>query len=86
MELLNGKNRESKDGKHFVDLDRQGEKKAAILVIDNEETIRESLQEILIMAGHEVTSAGSGRKGFDYFEKGGYDLLITDLCMAEMNG
>lgn len=57
-----------------------------ILVIDDEEAIRETLYDILTMAGHRVTVASGGREGLDYFERDRYDLVITDLRMAGMSG
>lgn len=57
-----------------------------ILVIDDEEAIRESLHDILSLTGHEVTVASSGQEGVDCFQRGDYELVFTDLAMAEMDG
>lgn len=59
---------------------------ASILVIDDEEHIRKLLYDILVVVGYNVDVAASGIEGIKLFEKGHYDLVITDLGMAEMSG
>ncbi|HXV69181.1 MAG TPA: response regulator [Nitrospira sp.] len=59
---------------------------AHILVIDDEEPIRGLLRSILERAGHEVTDAPNGRQGLAAYRAKPADLVITDLCMPEMNG
>jgi len=57
-----------------------------ILVIDDEEGIREVLGEIFQNEGHRVTLAETSRKGLDKFKKNDFDLVLTDLGMPEMSG
>jgi len=57
-----------------------------ILLIDDEETVRLTVGEILKRAGYDVESAADGRSGLDLFQRHNFDLLITDLLMPEGDG
>jgi len=57
-----------------------------ILVIDDEEPIREMLRRVLTFLGHTVTEAADGREGLRMFAEHGADLVITDLVMPETEG
>ncbi|CAG1770116.1 partial Regulatory protein AtoC, partial [uncultured bacterium] len=57
-----------------------------ILVVDDEEIIRESVSFILSKEGYEVTEAENGRVAHEKLLDGYYDLVITDLEMPQMNG
>ncbi|MCB1152276.1 sigma-54-dependent Fis family transcriptional regulator [bacterium] len=59
---------------------------AKILVIDDNETMREGMQTIIARMGHEALAAGSGTEGVALFEKGGVDVVLTDLKMEGMDG
>jgi PAS domain S-box-containing protein len=60
--------------------------RAAILIIDDEEDVRELLCDILTMHGHEVSIAKSGREGVETFKSKAYDMVFTDLGMPGMSG
>ncbi|MFZ5994798.1 MAG: hybrid sensor histidine kinase/response regulator [Thermodesulfobacteriota bacterium] len=60
--------------------------KARILIIDDDETVRDLLNEVLTDAGHEVITAGHGRDGVQLFRNQPFDLVITDLAMPEISG
>ena len=62
------------------------QRKARILVIDDEEAVRNLLAEILLKGGHEVVAASSGKQGVEIFEKVEFDLVFTDLGMPKMSG
>lgn len=57
----------------------------AILIVDDEELIRESLRLDLLDLGHAVDAVASGAEALQLLGRG-YDLLITDLIMEGMNG
>jgi len=57
-----------------------------ILVIDDEEPVREILCDILELAGYRAQAAASGPEGLALLKERKYDLVITDLRMPEMNG
>jgi len=59
---------------------------ARILVIEDDERIRDNLQQILSLAGHHVTLAGDAKQGVSLFKKDNYDLVFTDLSMPEISG
>jgi len=59
---------------------------ARILVVDDEQMIRDLLAQILIMAGHEVHTAENGHAAQKLCRILGFDLLITDMLMPEMDG
>jgi CheY-like chemotaxis protein len=57
-----------------------------ILVVDDEEPIREMLAEILIGDGHVVEQAGDGREALERLREAEYDLVISDLIMPRLDG
>ena len=57
-----------------------------ILVVDDEDIIRESLSYILTKEKYEVTEAANGKVAFDMLKETSFDLVITDLEMPEMKG
>ncbi len=60
--------------------------KASILVIEDEDDLRNLLTDILKMEGHEVEAAANGREGIASFVNRHFDLVFTDLGMPEMSG
>lgn len=61
-------------------------KKAKILVIDDEEGMRDLLAYELSKVGYAVTTAASGSEGIALARKQYFDLAITDLKMPGMDG
>ncbi|HEV3470992.1 MAG TPA: ATP-binding protein [Pyrinomonadaceae bacterium] len=57
-----------------------------ILVVDDEEPVRELLCDILEEEGAEVTLAANGAEALARFEPGKFDAVLTDLGMPGMNG
>ena len=57
-----------------------------ILVIDDEKNIREGLAEYLRTDGYDVICAENGDEGWQLFNKGDIDLIITDLKMPGLCG
>ena len=62
------------------------QRKARLLVIEDERGVRELLSDILTGGGHEVETAPNGREGMKIFKKGKFDLVFTDLGMPGMTG
>jgi PAS domain S-box-containing protein len=61
-------------------------KKAHILVIDDEEFVRSVLSRTLAQDGHQVTLAEDGEKGIQLFKEKKFDMVLTDLGMPGMSG
>ena len=59
---------------------------ATILIIDDEESIRHLLREVLEKAGHKVLEAANGREGLETYQKHPADLVIMDLLMPDTDG
>jgi DNA-binding response OmpR family regulator len=57
-----------------------------ILVIDDDEDIRELLRALLERAGHEVSLAPDGRAGLRELYAGSPDLVILDVAMPGLDG
>ncbi len=57
-----------------------------ILVIDDEEIMREYVEEALTRAGYTVDGASTGAEGVALFEKKQHDIVVTDLKMTPMSG
>jgi len=60
--------------------------KIKILVIDDEDVIRDFLAEMFVSAGYEADAAATGLEGIALFEKNHYDLVFSDLGLPEMSG
>jgi len=67
-----------------VDVKRSG--LARILIIDDEESVREVLADILDLEGHRITCAEDGPTGLKLIKENEFDLVLTDLGMPGMNG
>ena len=58
----------------------------SILVVDDDQAVRESLQYILEEEGHQVVTAASGLEGLKELETTPFDLFLTDMKMPGMTG
>jgi CheY-like chemotaxis protein/anti-sigma regulatory factor (Ser/Thr protein kinase) len=61
-------------------------KPARILVIDDEDTVREVLEKMLSQVNHRVTVARNGDEGLRLFQEKEFDIVLTDLGMPGMSG
>jgi len=59
---------------------------ANILVIEDEKNMRDIILEMLSEQGHSVTLAVDGKQGIEFFKKGTFDLVLTNLSMPEISG
>jgi DNA-binding NtrC family response regulator len=57
-----------------------------VLVIDDEESIRELLKDFLEDKGLEVVTTPDGRSGLDLLKEDNFDLFLLDLMMPGMSG
>jgi len=59
---------------------------AKILIIDDEEVIRETLQEILEYEDYTSDTASNGEEGLQKLESGNFDVVLCDIKMPKMDG
>jgi len=57
-----------------------------ILVVDDEQIIRESISYVLTKENYEVSEAENGKIAYEKLLENPFDLIITDLEMPEMKG
>lgn len=60
--------------------------KSRILLVDDEQTIRHSLGEILRLEGYEVVTAEGGEVAIEYLHRETFDLVLLDLKMPGLSG
>lgn len=60
--------------------------KARILVVDDEESIREFLNIMLRKEGYDVTCVEDGQKAIDILKKKSFEMVISDLQMPHVTG
>ncbi len=72
--------------KKITALRSKKQRKAKILVIEDEQDVRKLLKDILTDNGHKVETASHGRQGLTMFSEHHFDLVFTDLGMPEMSG
>lgn len=57
-----------------------------ILVVEDDEFLRELYDELLKGEGYEVTLAVDGEQGLTKVSQGGYDLILLDIMLPKMDG
>ncbi|MFJ8557288.1 two-component system response regulator CseB [Streptomyces microflavus] len=58
----------------------------SVLVVEDDDTIRRAVQLALERYGYRVDVAADGLSGLEAFRAGGYDLLILDVMLPELDG
>ncbi len=59
---------------------------AKILIVDDQEMMRDALAATLAREGHEVVAAADGSAAINRLQNGRFDLLISDMKMPKMTG
>lgn len=57
-----------------------------MLVVEDEEAIREGLIDVLVFHGYDVDSAAEGPEGLDKALTGRYDLILLDIMLPGIDG
>lgn len=57
-----------------------------ILIIDDEEELRNLLAKLLRLEGYKVDITGTGKEGLSLFRKQEQSLVITDVRLPDANG
>ncbi|MDP3982467.1 MAG: response regulator [bacterium] len=60
--------------------------KYKILVVEDDQFIRDLYVELLKDEGYKVDSGKNGVEGYEKMSKGGYDLVLLDIIMPKMDG
>jgi CheY-like chemotaxis protein len=60
--------------------------KKRILVVDDEPFVCDAVKMMLAFDGHDVATANDAKEALLVFEKGKFDLVITDFAMPGMKG
>lgn len=61
-------------------------KPARLLVVDDEEIMREFLSEVLRDEGYEIQMASSGKEALRLMNASEFDVILTDIVMPELDG
>lgn len=90
LDITERKQAEKTDKKDFENIGESIAEKSRkeILLVEDEEIVRDMMREILLNAGYDITIAGNGSEAFNICETSGktFDLVVTDFNMPEMNG
>jgi DNA-binding NtrC family response regulator len=62
------------------------EEKRRILVVDDQESMRTLLRDVLEVIGHDVTLADGGKQALSILQQSDFDLVLSDLNMPGMDG
>jgi two-component system, cell cycle response regulator DivK len=57
-----------------------------ILLVEDNEMNRDMLSRRLIRKGYEIVVAVDGKQGVDMAVEGGYDLILMDMSLPEIDG
>ena len=57
-----------------------------ILLVDDDQYIRDVYEEVLVESGYKVEVAIDGKDGLDKIQAGGYDLVLLDVMMPYIDG
>jgi CheY-like chemotaxis protein len=59
---------------------------ARVLVVEDEENVRNLLLDAFRAEGHEVVDAATGSEAITQLDKGNFDIMICDLGLPELSG
>jgi CheY-like chemotaxis protein len=76
----------TKSGENKEETSRSSRRKFKILVVDDNENIRDMLQDFLSFEGHQPVLAKEGEEALKLFLQQDFDMVITDLGMPGMSG
>ncbi len=57
-----------------------------VLVVDDEDTLRMVISQVLEEDGYDVTTAASGEEALDLFRQSSFPIVVTDIIMGKMSG
>lgn len=62
------------------------QKEVRILVVDDDPTITDTLADIFRLEGFFVEVANSGLEAEELFLQGNFNIMLTDICMPDLDG
>ncbi len=57
-----------------------------VLLVDDDDAVRNALRRVLENRGYRVVACGSGGEALEQIAKGGYDAMVSDVRMPGMSG
>jgi DNA-binding NtrC family response regulator len=66
--------------------ERRNSKKGSVLVVDDEEIMREVLETLLTNEGYRVDLAKTGEEGLEAYGRRAYDVVLLDVSMPGIGG
>lgn len=57
-----------------------------ILIVDDSATARRHAEDLVTSLGHTVETASSGARALEMLGRGGYEMVLTDLVMPDIDG
>lgn len=58
----------------------------SVLIVDDEEVIRDVCTQILASEGYKVTTASNGSEALRQVSENEFDVVVTDIMMPDMSG
>lgn len=62
------------------------DKKLKLLIVEDEEAIRNGLVDVFVFHGYEVETAEDGKKGLQLASSGQFDLILLDVMLPYVDG
>ena len=59
---------------------------ARLLVVEDDDTIRETVREAMELEGFQVVASANGQNAWDLLHRESFDLVVLDLMLPGMNG
>ena len=59
---------------------------AKILIVDDEDKIRELIKKYAVFDNHIITEANNGLTAIELFKSGNFDIIVLDIMMPELDG
>ena len=57
-----------------------------VLIVDDEEAVRSLLFNFLTQLGYEVATAADGEEALQKYDRGRFDVVVSDMVMPKMDG
>src|SRR5919109_2465443 len=67
-------------------IEKRNSRKGSVLVVDDEEIMREVLETLLTAEGYRVDLAKTGEEGLEAYGRRAYDVVLLDVSMPGMGG